>query len=885
MNRFSIIVFILILPTTLFGQISVDQSLSPEEIVQQHLVGEGVEVQNLTFNGADPSLINSQIGIFSGGWGSIGIEDGIILATGDASVAEGPNDLPTAHIPIDEELTEEPDLAQLMGGNAELNDVAILEFDFLAEGDTLRFSYVFASEEYNEHTCSPYNDAFGFFISGPGIEGDAQFENNALNLAKIPGTNTPVAINTVNRGIPGEYGSMAICNAADVNWQSNSTYFVDNEGNPDPTTTQFDGFTTVFNVEIPVVCGGTYHIKMAVADAVDGKNDSAVFLKSESFSSKPPLEVEVDVVQPFSGNTALEGCSSYQFRLTRSDSSSTEVIYLESDYADENPEIFPDFPDSLVFYPEQGYMDWMLPLAKDVVHEGQRIFDLTFLQTAACGLDTSETVFDLLITDVENLEVNYSDTIRFSCDEVAQVEVGVSGGYPPYTINWEDGYEGFQFGLSPFEMVTLSASVQDQCNLHSTNIEVVVIPEEYPPLEIVLPEEVTYNCIESLSLTPLVTGGRGDYQFEWILDGEFMESSQTFNSVIEEGDHLSLVVTDGCSEPAQFDVNLVSAENPISVDLGEDIQGYCNTQVSFYPEVSGGFGELNYLWKINNGEAGTSGSFSFTPSHFSLITLEVVDACGQYASDTAKVFLDNPPMEVYLPSDTSVCSGERINLSPVVSGGYGEYSYFWEERGSSSSEISIIPDRDITYTLIVKDECFREVESEINIEVVDVVADFEFDYENDLRPIRNLSTEGVFNFWTLPDGTQSEEFEPTFDPILGQNQPVVLEVSHPAGCRDEKLDFYEPPMNLFIPNAFTPDGDGLNDVFTAVGSFIEEYDLWVFDRWGNVIFHSRNPEYGWDGSDASDEFAGQSLVYSYRVRAVGYSGEVIDKKGTVQVLK
>ncbi|HKK38469.1 MAG TPA: choice-of-anchor L domain-containing protein, partial [Cryomorphaceae bacterium] len=256
------------LPVMASAQLQVDLSQDPQSIVQTRLLGEGVDLIEISFNGQPGTESNAQIGTFSNGWEAIGIAEGIVIATGQATIAEGPNDLPTAYEVIDEEneLTEDEDLAELMGGSVEINDAAVLEFDFVASGDTLRFSYVFASEEYNEHTCSPYNDAFGFFISGPGISGDGTFSNNAINLAKIPGRDVPVAINTVNRGTPGAYGSTAICNSTDINWQENSQYFVNNEANTSLNTTQFDGFTTVFTVEIPVECGGTYHIKMAIAD-------------------------------------------------------------------------------------------------------------------------------------------------------------------------------------------------------------------------------------------------------------------------------------------------------------------------------------------------------------------------------------------------------------------------------------------------------------------------------------------------------------------------------------------------------------------------------------------------------------------------------------------
>src|SRR5690606_1780277 len=107
----------------------------------------------------------------------------------------------------------------------------ILEFDFVPNGDSLMFRYVFASKEYPGYTCSSFNDAFGFFISGPGINGP--FSNNAINIALIPGTDVPVAINTLNSGTPSGGNLASTCFNANPDWVEHSMYFVENGDEPD----------------------------------------------------------------------------------------------------------------------------------------------------------------------------------------------------------------------------------------------------------------------------------------------------------------------------------------------------------------------------------------------------------------------------------------------------------------------------------------------------------------------------------------------------------------------------------------------------------------------------------------------------------------------------
>lgn len=884
--RPGIILLGFVLPLFSCAQLQVDLSQNPQSIVQNSLLGEGVELINVSFNGNSGTLFNPQIGTFSSGWEPIGISNGVILATGRATVAEGPNDLPTAFEDIDEEneLTEDSDISELMGSSADVNDAAVLEFDFVASGDTLRFSYVFASEEYNEHTCSPYNDAFGFFISGPGISGDGTFENNAVNLATIPGRDVPVAINTVNRGVAGTYGSMAVCNGADINWQENSQYFVDNETNTALNTTQFDGFTSVFTVKIPVECGGTYHIKMAIADAVDGKNDSAVFIKSGSFASKAPLAVEYDLANPVDGE-ALEGCSEYQLRLVRNDSTSIKVVYVKSDFASTNPGVFPNFPDSLIFYPAQGYINWNIPIGYNESFEGERILDIEFLQPQVCGLDTAISSVALPFSDTPPMSVVYDDLLLVSCDETGEVAVEVTGGLEPYEIDWEGDFSGFAFEIDGQSPLTIEGIVTDYCDLNQQSISISYEPIEYENLTISAPESMLINCLDPISISPLISGGRGDYAYQWLFNGSVFSQSSVLDFPSPEPGSFTLIVEDGCAPSDSSHVELSLMDNPVSANIGEDTPGVCNQELTIVPQVEGGFGEVSFHWKRNFAFQSSAPNFSFYPFTSSIITLEVVDECGQVAFDTMNVVVSNASINIDLPADTSLCEGERLHLSPMVYGGVGELDYLWLESGSEALTLSVIPRRNETYTLSVTDECMQTAEAELRVELIEVTADFAFDYESQSGSLINLSTINLNYFWLLPGGRSSTEFEPDFLAEVGEEQMVSLEVTHPLGCTDSKAQFFDPPLNVFVPNAFSPDGDGINDLFKAEGTFINEFDLWVFDRWGNVVFYTSNPDEGWDGTASNGDFASSNMVYSFRVVAKGFNSQAIDKVGSITVVR
>jgi hypothetical protein len=239
----------------------------------------------------------TSVGQLSNPANQIGIVNGFIMATGDVNLAAETNNTGSRSLgTTNPQFTgNDLDLQSLISGTQ--YDKCVVEFDFVPMGDTLRFNYVFASEEYPEFVCSGFNDVFGFFISGPNPLG-GNYVNQ--NIARIPSslnpltyTNTPVAINTINPWPTGSSYSSTGCSSIDANWQAYSVYYVTN---PSGGPYQYDGRTVPLPVEIAVICGQTYHIKLAIADILDGLWDSGVILEAGSFASNGVSAV--DAVAP-----------------------------------------------------------------------------------------------------------------------------------------------------------------------------------------------------------------------------------------------------------------------------------------------------------------------------------------------------------------------------------------------------------------------------------------------------------------------------------------------------------------------------------------------------------------------------------------------------------
>ncbi|MDZ4750756.1 MAG: choice-of-anchor L domain-containing protein, partial [Flavobacteriales bacterium] len=278
------------------AQLVVNEFASNAAMISQ-LEGTGINIINSSFtiNGV---AHDRQVGLFSNTpSGELSISNGMIISTGYGSGAVGPNNSTSFSVNVPGNgTTIDPDLALIEPAATE--DMVIIEFDFIPRLDTLQIEFAFASEEYCEYTCSPFNDAFAFFVSGPGIAGP--YSLGAENFAQLP-DGTGVAINNVHNG--NCLGWYAPCNPI------NAAYYYNNAAG---IFLQADGLTVGLQAKGAVQSCQTYHAKIVIADAGDSSWDSMVFLKD--FSS---LGQDVTVTADPAFNTAIEECSIGLYLLER----------------------------------------------------------------------------------------------------------------------------------------------------------------------------------------------------------------------------------------------------------------------------------------------------------------------------------------------------------------------------------------------------------------------------------------------------------------------------------------------------------------------------------------------------------------------------------------
>ncbi|MBU2649533.1 MAG: gliding motility-associated C-terminal domain-containing protein [Bacteroidetes bacterium] len=368
------------------SQLIVQNNLTPQQLVQQILVGSGVTVLNVTYTGA----VNARGSFFNGSSTNLGIDEGVILSSGSVFSAPG---LHSVFASTNFSQPGDPQLTAIAGSGT--HDAAVLEFDFIPQSDTLTFKYVFGSEEYPEYVCSGFNDVFGFFVSGPNPASPFNPYNN-MNIALIPESfpPLPVAINTVNRGSPG--GGYPASGCVSLAY---SHLYIDNQA-MGGTTIVYDGFTRTLIATLVVVPCEQYHIKLAVGDAGDWIYDSSVFLEANSFSS-PGMSSSISFSNSssFFGNS-VEACNDAKitFELTEPKSSPT---YIEIDEILGTATLGDDYSlypsnDTLVIPAGELSTEIIISPYSDNLIEGIETVKFIFAYDEACAASLDTTTIQIL---------------------------------------------------------------------------------------------------------------------------------------------------------------------------------------------------------------------------------------------------------------------------------------------------------------------------------------------------------------------------------------------------------------------------------------------------------------------------------------------------------
>lgn len=434
-------------PTEVSQGICTEQGHTPEQLVKEHFIKGGCRnVTNIKALGRETSL-----GFFTNGENIIGFESGVIISTGNIADASGPN-ISTETTTAFNDHTGDPYL-NLVATDV-VTDAAGIEFDFIPLHSQVTFQYVFASEEYCEYVGSIFNDIFGFFVSGPGIQGE--FFNDAINVALIPGTDEYVAINSVNNST---HAGFYVKNELEEDVDQCAIGF-----NPRALDLiEYDGFTEPLIATIDVIPCESYRIRLVIGDVKDDKLDSAVFLAAKSFDLGEEVFVRAEV-EGSDEPIAYETCRDGHFVFERGSNLNLDqpkiVNFTISPMSDATPNVdYVGIPGSITIPAMASTAILPIEVIADQIQEQPERLRLDIDYACEC-LDPSES--ELIIADLDALQVSFQETAVCPGQEFT-LEPTVWGGAVPYNFLWSTNTTASSLTTTANEPTNFTVTITDAC--------------------------------------------------------------------------------------------------------------------------------------------------------------------------------------------------------------------------------------------------------------------------------------------------------------------------------------------------------------------------------------------------------------------------------------
>lgn len=294
-------------------------------------------------------------------------------------------------------------------------------------------------------------------------------------------------------------------------------------------------------------------------------------------------------------------------------------------------------------------------------------------------------------------------------------------------------------------------------------------------------------------------------------------------------------------------------------------------------------GGTQYQWSTG----ATTASINVTPLATTDYSVNVKTAA-QCEADTAFTIKVNPEIIFDYETSPSYCEKPTGTIEMQMTGGAGDYTFSCPTATFTDSLAEHLLAGTYTVTATDMIGCTKTQNIEVD-HVPGPTACFVFASSDDVHmSITNCTTGGNNNsyFWDFGDAVTSVDVNPEHEYADPGRYTVSMLVVDENQCMDSLKQDYLINGPVYFPNAFTPNGDGLNDIMRVVGRTIQVEDfLWVvYDRRGTQAFVSINPELGWDGK-LSDGKPAPAGVYVYYLKYKDVNGNKFEKEGSFTLIR
>jgi len=792
------------------AQLLVSPNGDPNTLVSQ-IVGNNVTITNASIN------CNGQgTGLFLSNGSNIGLNTGILLTTGRVQDAMGPNNMPDKGAGFSSTPTtpnfSDPDLQAIIP-NATF-DGCVLEFDIKPVCTKIEIKYVFGSEEYPEFSVpqgsNTFYDVFGFFVTGPNPSGGSY---SAYNIARLP-NGAQVSINSINNG------------AANAGPCNNCAYYVDNTGG---ASVQYDGFTVPLTASVNVVPCAVYHLKLAIADAGDSRYDSGVFLDYKGIgcaaSSIPTITTATTVAKcDLNNGTAKVTVTNAPGPVTYNWSPGGQTTSTATNLA-----------------------------------PGTYVCTVGFQQPCPY----TETVSVIVPHDPGFVPTASITNIKCPQDANGSATITVTNGTAPYTYSWnttppQTGATASNLPLGQYVCTITDASgcvKKDTVDIFATTT-LTLNPVSHDAL--------CNNPTGSIDAN--ANGGVPAYSYSWTTVPP--QTGATASNLLPGTYSVTVTDQDGCrltrqATVANFEPTITLADslvNPTCLQQNGAI--YIN-------QVTGGTAPYTYTWSTTPAQT-TEDITGLWPGTYT-VEIRDVNNCPKAQAFTI-ANLGSLPLITKKKDDK--CDQHKGWIQATVIGGSPAFTYAWSDGQTTPTAVNLGAG---TYWVDVTDVIGCKATQTITIQNFNDTFDGRVSVVPAEPEANNTFTIALdpTNIWNLDQGVISSG-RTTYNLVNTFNYPdygwynITYYLTSNDGCKHTlSYDFFVKDfMTIYVPNTFTPNGDGVNDIFLARGTLVREFQMYIYDRWGQMTFRSDNIDKGWDGTYKGT--AAPIDTYVYKIIAKDY---------------
>jgi gliding motility-associated-like protein len=494
----------------------------------------------------------------------------------------------------------------------------------------------------------------------------------------------------------------------------------------------------------------------------------------------------------------------------------------------------------------------------------------SFVDYVVCGMDIGGCnplpyCDTIRVNFIPPVQVSVNSSVTGLCPgETTVITSDVQGGTPPYNYLWSTSSTQTSIIAGPG---TYYVDVTDQsgCIIAS---DTITITQYAIPLVYAGPDQ---EVCEGESVTLTASGGINFFWSGGVLDNVPFVPVLGTHTYSVQGEN-----TFGCTNG---DIVQVTVHAQPAVDAGEDIEMCEGPLVLFYESPT-------IYW--NNGVVNGIQFYPPVGQNEYILTDSLQTGCMDKDTVLVTVF----PKPVVTAEDVTICEGESVILS-------GQGANFYDWSGGITNNQEFYPQQSELYTVIGSDinGCKDTATAMVNVNP-SPTASFDIDnYDpstsNPIINFTNFSSNASSFIWDFGDGSIYDySYEPTHTYPDDESGTYVIQLTaiSPEGCEDieTRVIDVKQDYSIYVPNAFTPDNNGVNEIFTPVlrGFDEQDYTMLIFNRWGEIVFESNNMEVGWDGSYAHKFEQAQDGVYIWKINArVKNTSETKEFTGHVTLLK